>query len=511
MQPAFSPDGRWIAFVSTRQSRHPLAYHAPRLPLMGGDVWVMPALGGVPRRIVEDGNFPAWSPDGRNVYFLTGTWFRSEIRRVPASGGAPETLPIRLPGNVRTPFFLSPSLSPDGRWLAFCGSSPERVYVVSTAGGEARRAAAGGYPVFSADGTSLVYVSAERGKNRGVWRLPFDTTLGTPSGAASPLTFGTGEQAGVALSHDGTKLAVASPDRSVNLEAVPFDADGAGVRGAPVPLTRGSHRVNFFGPSPDARSVVFVDERGAASHLWRVDQGGPEPFQLTLDPEFQDTFPRWSPDGRTIAFSRRPYAAASPGGANPDAGPADGGDLWLISADGASPRTAGVSPGARPVWVDADTLIAFQPSPPGYARLELASRKVTPVLEKKDAMPIFDVSQDGRWLVGQSTEHDSVDILAVPLDGSEQPRYVVSAPTADYHPFFSPSGRWLYYHAEHKNIFRVPGPAQGWRAAPAEQVTRFPERGTYLEEPQISRDGRTLFYARATITGDIWLLRLDGR
>ena len=303
-------------------------------------------------------------------------------------------------------------------------------------------------------------MSAERGKNRGVWRLPFDTTLGTPSGAASPLTFGTGEQAGVALSRDGTKLALASPYRSVNLEAVPFDADGAGVRGAPLPLTRGSRRVNFFGPSPDARSVVFVDERGAASHLWRVDQGGPEPFQLTLDPEFQDTFPRWSPDGRTIAFSRRPRSAASPGVANPDAGPADGGDLWLISADGASPRPAGVSPGARAVWVDADTLIAYQPSPPGYARLELGSRTVTPVLVNKAAMPIFDVSQDGRWLVGQSTEHDSVDILAVPLDGSQQARYVVTAPTADYHPFLSPSARWLYYHAEHKNLFRVPGPAQ---------------------------------------------------
>jgi Tol biopolymer transport system component len=511
VQPAFSPDGRLIAFVSTRQSRHPLAYHAPRLPLIGGDVWVMPALGGVPRRVAEDGNFPAWSPDGRYVYYLSGTWFRSEIRRVAAGGGAPETLPIRLPGNGRVPFLLSPTVSPDGRWLAFWGSSPARVYLVPLAGGEARRVAAGAYPIFSADGASLLYASSEPGKNHGVWRLPFDTTLGAPSGTAFPLTFGIGEQTAVTLSRDGTKLAVASLDRSVNLEAVPFDADGVGVRGAPVPLTTGSHSVVFFGPSPDGRSAVFVDERGAESHLWRIDQGGSEAFQLTLDPEFQDTFPRWSPDGGTIAFSRRRLAAAAAGGPNPDAGPADEGDLWLISADGASPRTAGVSPGARAVWVDAGTLIAFQPSPPGYARLDLASRTVTPVLEKKNAMPIFDVSQDGRWLAGQSTEHDSVDILAVPLDDSRQARFVVAAPTADYHPFFSPAGRWLYFHAEHKNLFRVPGPAQGWRPARPEQVTQFPERGLYVEEPQISRDGRTLFYARASITGDIWLLRLGGR
>jgi Tol biopolymer transport system component len=118
------------------------------------------------------------------------------------------------------------------------------------------------------------------------------------------------------------------------------------------------------------------------------------------------------------------------------------------------------------------------------------------------------VSQDGLWLACQSSAHDSVDVLAVRLDGSEKPRFVVTEPTEDYHPFFSPQGRWLYFQPEHKNIFRVPGPAQGWQQAPPERVTHFPEHGVYLEEPQISRDGRTLFYARAQIAGDIWLLRL---
>jgi Tol biopolymer transport system component len=87
---------------------------------------------------------------------------------------------------------------------------------------------------------------------------------------------------------------------------------------------------------------------------------------------------------------------------------------------------------------------------------------------------------------------------------------VVETPAEELHPFFSPAGRWLYFQTDHKNLLRVPGPAQEWRRAAPEPVTRFPERGLYLEEPQISRDGRTLFYARAQIAGDIWLLRLDG-
>ena len=39
-------------------------------------------------------------------------------------------------------------------------------------------------------------------------------------------------------------------------------------------------------------------------------------------------------------------------------------------------------------------------------------------------------------------------------------------------------------------------------------MTRFPVRENYVEEPQISRDGRTLVYAHARIAGDVWLLDL---
>jgi Tol biopolymer transport system component len=356
--------------------------------------------------------------------------------------------------------------------------------------------ATGSYAVFSPDGSALVYSNAEPGRNHSVWRLPFDREQGVAAGPGVALTLGTSESASLAISRDGSRLAVASLDRSVNLEAMPFDADGSGVRGAAAPLTRGGHRVAFFGASPDGRSVVFQDDLGSESHLWRVDAGGAEPFQLTLDPGFDESFARWSPDGRTIAFSRRPRGAP------------DERELWLMAADGAGQRAVGVKPTQRSAWLDASSLVAFRALPRGYVRVDVASGRVAPVLENAYAMPIFDVTQDGRWLAGQSNEHEGVDVLAARLDGSEKPRFVVTAPTEDYHPFFSPSGRWLYYQPEHKNIWRVPGPAQGWRQAPPEQVTHLPERELYLEEPQVSRDGRTLVYARAQITGDIWLLRL---
>jgi Tol biopolymer transport system component len=79
VQPAFSPDGKQIAFVSTRASSSNLLYPGVDFSLLGGDIWVMPTLGGSARRVAESGNFPSWSPDGKMIIYTRGTsWFSAE-------------------------------------------------------------------------------------------------------------------------------------------------------------------------------------------------------------------------------------------------------------------------------------------------------------------------------------------------------------------------------------------------------------------------------------------------
>jgi Tol biopolymer transport system component len=115
-------------------------------------------------------------------------------------------------------------------------------------------------------------------------------------------------------------------------------------------------------------------------------------------------------------------------------------------------------------------------------------------------------SPDGRWLVYQFQGAGNVDVHATPMAGGPA-RVIVATPRQDYHPFFSPSGKWMYFQPDHKNLYRVPGPAQDWKQADAVKVTEFPEpAGLFLEDPQISRDGKQLLYSRGKITGDIWLL-----
>ncbi len=48
---------------------------------------------------------------------------------------------------------------------------------------------------------------------------------------------------------------------------------------------------------------------------------------------------------------------------------------------------------------------------------------------------------------------------------------------------------------------------RGWKPDDPVKATDFPESGLFLEDPQISRDGTQLLYARGKITGDIWILK----
>ena len=102
---------------------------------------------------------------------------------------------------------------------------------------------------------------------------------------------------------------------------------------------------------------------------------------------------------------------------------------------------------------------------------------------------------------------DSTDVHAVPVAGGD-PRVIVASPHEDFHPQTSFDDRWLYFQRDHKNVLRVPGPAQGWRHAEPEAVTAFPESNLYLEDPQFSPDGKWLYFSRGRFESDLWVITL---
>ncbi|MEO8348217.1 MAG: protein kinase, partial [Acidobacteriota bacterium] len=489
VQPAFSPDGKQIAFVSTRESLRDLQYENFGVPPTGGDIWVMAALGGNARRIAESGNFPSWSADGSSIVYMGGGDWDKKIYRVAAGGGEAREVKVQLPNEaLRGRYRLYPSLSPDGRWLLFQSSG---VFAVGSGGGEAKLLGNGRRPVWDPDGRSIVYSTTEPGKNFSLWRLPFSTAKGTAEGTGEPLTVGIELNTQASISGDGQQVAFTALEQSFNLETLPFDAEAGRVTDEAKELTAGRNDIQWKSFSPDGRSVAFTK----SGRIHRLDAGQPA-YPLTADPAFDDGgVPGWSPDGRSILFVRS--RAGQPGTAA----------VWVMAPDGAGPRLL-IEKARVPGWTPDGRGIVYVSTVDNHLYLyDPTTRRGRKVTDEPTLAPLNTVSPDGKWLVYQSSGSADLSIHARLIDGGET-RVVVATPgQANAHPIISPSGNWFYYQADHKNLYRLPGPAQGWRKAEPQKVTNFPESGLFIEDPRISMDGKQLIYSRGRITGDLWLLR----
>ncbi|MEZ5099936.1 MAG: hypothetical protein R3C15_09110 [Thermoleophilia bacterium] len=195
--PAWSPDGAWIAYDS--------APAAGTSGLADTQVWVMRADGTDARMLTSSppgsgsGGLagpsyqPAWAPDGQSIAFSRGSGRNAHIVRIgfdPATGQpvGPETL-VTSPGLHTS----HPSWSHDGLWLAFqsgAGSNAD-VSVKRLADGAVFQVAATGnvaegFPAFSPDDTTIAFQRGDEAAGAAIWLLGFDPTdPGTPTSTAA--------------------------------------------------------------------------------------------------------------------------------------------------------------------------------------------------------------------------------------------------------------------------------------------------------------------------------------
>jgi serine/threonine protein kinase len=493
VQPAFSPDGKQIAFVSTRRSETQLVFRNPTVSEMGGDIWVMPAFGGVPRRIVEGGNFPAWAPDGSVIIFVRGPWLGQRMFKVAPSGGEATELPIHI-APVKPLYITHPSFSADGKWITFDAQEPDNIYVVASRGGNAVAVAHGRDPAWMPDSRSIVYSDLEPGRNATLSRVPIAED-GRAAGPPEPLTSGRGEDKTPAIARDGKSLVYGAQNVAFNIERVAFDADRGKTIGAPEPITRGSEVNPLFNVSPDGRAVVFQSQRGLSSSIWRQDLNTGAVTQLSGDDWNTFGAPVWSPDGKQIAFTRTRREGQR--------------DIWVMSSDGGNPRFV-VSSGGFPSWTPDGRGLAYLDFDRRVVRLLDLTAKTTRVLANEGTIrTLQEFTADGKWMVYQAIGEKGVIEVRVVSTNSTRSRIIVSDTRENMHPFFSPDSKWVYFGPNHKNIYRVPGPAQGWKSAPPQQVTFFPESNLYLEDPQLSADGKYFYFSRRSISSDLWLGRFE--
>ena len=249
----------------------------------------------------------AWTPDGSKIVFLREVYVGKSLDTEPSffrmnADGSDEAR-LRTPMTHRsTGIGLDVDWSPDGSKIAFV-----RDMLVST------NLARATIFLMNADGSDQTQLCPETKR----WE---DSPDWSPDG--SKIAFVRTDDGGsqiYTVNADGTGLTQLTRDPAYTTDSPEWSPDGSKV------LFSAYHKdVGEFGPDSGDNYDVFV---------MNADGSGVQ--NLTDKPEFNDTEPTWSPDGRDIAFVRGSLHGEAPR-RSPDYRGADS-EIWRMGADGSLP------------------------------------------------------------------------------------------------------------------------------------------------------------------------------
>jgi Tol biopolymer transport system component len=245
--PAFSPDGRTLAFVRGSASDSG----------SGLDLYVVPVSGGEPRRLTFGDDLfwtgPTWTEDGREIVFSSGRTGISALWRIPASGGHPRPL------EVGSEDAIEPSISRQGHRLAYMRFPLE---------------------------VNIYRVVLEEAKN--------------PGNSAAPFLASTRRDASAQLSPDGKRIAFESNRSGASQEIWVCDIDGSNC----APVTSFGTHPGMPRWSPDGKRIVCEASKGGKTSIYAIDLETHGVRGLVADPS-EERVPSWSRDGQWVYFASK--------------------------------------------------------------------------------------------------------------------------------------------------------------------------------------------------------------
>jgi Tol biopolymer transport system component/DNA-binding winged helix-turn-helix (wHTH) protein len=385
-------------------------------------LWILP-LGGVPRRVGDVlGRDATWSPNGLKIAYANG----HELFACRADGTETQKL-VTARGQVRWPRW-----SPAGSVLRFTVGDPTQltsIEEVSVVGGRPHALLPGWKDdhccgSWTPDGEYYVFQSTSSSRTD-IWALRERTGLFRKgSGEPLQLTAGPMDFRSPVSSIDGKKLFAIGEQRRGEL--LRFESKS----GQFVPYL-GGISVQDVDVSKDGQWLAYVSYPEGV--LWRSRKDGSQRLQLSAIP-MQASLPRWSPDGKRIAFS-----AAISGG--PD-------KIYLVAADGGRPAriTKGNHNETDPTWSPDQNSLMFGGQPwlegdsPGSAAIRMLDLKTREVSTLSGSEGLFSPhwSPDGRYVLAMS-----LDRLMLFDFSTHKWTELLKGPAA--YPNWSRDGSYIYF------------------------------------------------------------------
>lgn len=390
--PAFSPDGRTLAFVRAS------ALSVTDLYLLSLTADLQPS--GQPTQLTfwnQATTSPSWTPDGREILVASGRWDASSLWRVAVSGTSP---PLRLEFAGDHADF--PVLRGLGRLVYAQRSMDTNIWHTRVSGaGPGPKAPTrfiastreDVFPQFSPNGTRVLYLSNRSGRME-VWVANAD--------GSNPmqLTFMNAPIVGAPRwAPDGEQI-IFDSNRSGRWEVYAISAAG----GAPRALTDHAADDCCGSWSHDGQWIYFMSTRSGQQQIWKMPAGAGEAIQITKG---GGHVALESPDGQFVYYSVR-------GGE----GERDGmGALRRVPVNGGTEEEV-----LRSVtfynFAVRDDGIFFIPRADAEGRsaihfFSFASRKSRPVAAIASIVPGISVSPDGRWLLYSQIDERRSDLMLV--------------------------------------------------------------------------------------------------
>ena len=238
--------------------------------------------------------------------------------------------------------------------------------------------------------------------------------------------------------------------------------------------------------------LVFGCEEGCgeSAGLYTI---APDGRRLRFLKESEGAYePRWSPDGRAIAFTRE----IPPGSLEPDSR-----RIWISRSDGSGARIlarpSGGAGDSSPAWSPRGDRLAFvrsRPQPGGALHtIDVGEHRSRPLLQGKEPFYDPDWSPDGKRIAGWRSENVTERLWVVGVDGSDRRRLGPATLTGRI-PRWSPDGSRVAFIDFDEGALRVLDLPRG------RVRTLFSESGEDFGWAHTwSPDGRWLAVARTTL------------